>query len=200
MCWGTRRKRLSNRLFRPSSSLPLTRGRMVNHNIPLTSCVSRHYRATIAQQKNGPLFVLSEALAHDSETTPQIYISFFAPTPIDKANRLKISNCKKVGVTQKSVRLLIENGHREQSNNEISIYASVLRIFFKRIFYDVIQIRQITQKIRLQVVYNPLKYNVLSNQCPSSIRRWTQMRGGKSIIKSGKRRKKWKKKRLKTRQ
>ncbi len=65
-------------------------GRMVNLAMPLTTYVSRHSWATIAQRKNVPLAIISEALGHDSEATTQIYIASIDPATIDRANSLVI--------------------------------------------------------------------------------------------------------------
>lgn len=63
-------------------------GKMINLNIPLTMYVARHSWASIAQYKNIPLSVISEAMGHDSETTTQIYLGSLDTVIVDKANEL----------------------------------------------------------------------------------------------------------------
>lgn len=57
----------------------------------LTMYVTRHSWASIAKSKNVPLWVISDALGHDSQTTTQIYLSTLDTSQIDKANEMIIN-------------------------------------------------------------------------------------------------------------
>ena len=54
--------------------------------IPLTLYVARHSWASIAEQKQIPISVISDALGHDSEKTTLIYLSTLDTSAVDNAN------------------------------------------------------------------------------------------------------------------
>lgn len=58
--------------------------------ISLTTYVSRHAWASIAQSKNISVNIISDALGHDSISTTQIYLTSIDTSEIDKANELVI--------------------------------------------------------------------------------------------------------------
>ena len=60
-------------------------------DVPLTSYVARHSWATIAQNSNVPISVISAALGHTTEQTTRIYLSAIDDSKIDEANRRIIS-------------------------------------------------------------------------------------------------------------
>lgn len=64
---------------------------MANLSVPLTTYVSRHSWATIAKAQNVPIYVISDALGHDSVTTTQIYLDSIDESQIDEANEKVIS-------------------------------------------------------------------------------------------------------------
>ncbi len=55
---------------------------------PLTMYVSRHSWASIAENKNIPIAVISEGMGHDSERTTQIYLASLENSVVDDANKL----------------------------------------------------------------------------------------------------------------
>ncbi|MBR6758391.1 MAG: site-specific integrase [Bacteroidaceae bacterium] len=62
-------------------------GQLLHLSQPLTMYVARHTWASVAQNKNIPLTVISKALGHDSESTTRIYLSSLDNNAIDKANK-----------------------------------------------------------------------------------------------------------------
>lgn len=56
--------------------------------IPLTTYVARHTWASIAQSKNIPISIISEAMGHDSESTTRIYLASLDTSGVDKANSI----------------------------------------------------------------------------------------------------------------
>lgn len=58
---------------------------------PLTTYVSRHSWATIANSKNIPINVISGALGHESIATTQIYLASIDASVIDQANEIVIN-------------------------------------------------------------------------------------------------------------
>ena len=67
-------------------------GKQIGLGIPLTTYVARHAWASIAQSKNVSLFVISEALGHDSEQTTRIYLASLDTSVVDKANSLILTS------------------------------------------------------------------------------------------------------------
>lgn len=63
-------------------------GKMLKLTQPLTTYVSRHGWASIAQSQNVPISVICEAMGHDSERTTRIYLASLDTSGVDKANRL----------------------------------------------------------------------------------------------------------------
>jgi integrase len=59
--------------------------------VSLTSYVARHSWATIAQNSNVPISVISAALGHTTEQTTRIYLSAIDNSKIDEANSRIIS-------------------------------------------------------------------------------------------------------------
>ena len=59
--------------------------------VPLTSYVARHSWATIAQNSDVPISVISAALGHTTEQTTRIYLSAIDNSKIDEANSRIIS-------------------------------------------------------------------------------------------------------------
>ena len=57
-------------------------------DIPLTMYVARHSWASIAQDKNVPLSIISKGMGHDSEETTRIYLNSIDNNRIDKANSI----------------------------------------------------------------------------------------------------------------
>jgi len=53
---------------------------------PLSSYVSRHSWATLAQQKGVPLEIISKSMGHTSEKTTKIYLASLRQSVIDDAN------------------------------------------------------------------------------------------------------------------
>jgi integrase len=60
-------------------------------DVSLTSYVARHSWATIAQNSNVPISVISAALGHTTEQTTRIYLSAIDNSKIDEANSRIIS-------------------------------------------------------------------------------------------------------------
>lgn len=58
----------------------------------LTMYVARHSWATIAHNKNIPIFVISAALGHDSDVTTQIYLDSIQSSIIDDANKMILND------------------------------------------------------------------------------------------------------------
>jgi integrase len=67
-------------------------GKFLNMEHPLTMYVARHSWASIAQSKNVPLSVISQAMGHDSERTTRIYLSSLEASLVDKANRIILNS------------------------------------------------------------------------------------------------------------
>lgn len=65
-----------------------TIGRQLQLPTPLTMYVARHAWASIAKSKKIPLYVISESMGHDSETTTRIYLKSLDTTSIDRANSI----------------------------------------------------------------------------------------------------------------
>ena len=63
-------------------------GEELGLSAPLTMYVARHGWASIAQSKNVPVSVISEALGHDSEKTTRIYLASLDSSMVDHANSL----------------------------------------------------------------------------------------------------------------
>ena len=61
-------------------------GELVKSPIQLTTYVARHGWASIAQSKNIPISVISEAMGHDSESTTRIYLASLDTSLVDHAN------------------------------------------------------------------------------------------------------------------
>ena len=61
-------------------------GERVKSPVRLTSYVARHGWASIAQSRNVPIAVISEAMGHDSENTTRIYLASLDSSLVDKAN------------------------------------------------------------------------------------------------------------------
>lgn len=61
-------------------------GKRLNLDIPLTMYVARHSWASIAQNKNIPLSIISKGMGHDSEETTKIYLNSLDNNRIDNAN------------------------------------------------------------------------------------------------------------------
>lgn len=65
--------------------------KQIGLDIPLTTYVARYVWVSIAQSKNVPLSVISNALGHDSEQTTRIYLGSLDTSVVDKANSLILS-------------------------------------------------------------------------------------------------------------
>lgn len=61
-------------------------------SIPLTTYVSRHSWATIANTKNIPINVISDSLGHESISTTQIYLASIDASVIDRANEIVVDD------------------------------------------------------------------------------------------------------------
>ena len=61
-------------------------------SIPLTTYVSRHSWATIANTKNIPINVISDSLGHESISTTQIYLASIDAAVIDRANEIVVDD------------------------------------------------------------------------------------------------------------
>lgn len=85
------RKQYEAALRRINNSLK-TIARILQLPIPLTTYVSRHSWATIAKFKNIPIYVISDALGHDSIATTQIYLASIDTSIIDNVNELIIND------------------------------------------------------------------------------------------------------------
>lgn len=74
-------------------------GKLLGLVEPLTMYRARHSWASIAQNNNIPLSVISQGMGHDSEKTTRIYLASLDTSTIDKANSSIISS------------LMTENAH-----------------------------------------------------------------------------------------
>ena len=83
---GSERRQYLNRLLYVNRKLKLV-ARKVGIQFPLTMYVARHSWASIAHERNIPLYVISDALGHENETTTQIYLTSIHTNQIDAANR-----------------------------------------------------------------------------------------------------------------
>lgn len=61
-------------------------GRQLGLNEPLTMYVARHAWASIAQDNNVPISVISQGMGHDSEKTTRIYLASLRNNVVDNAN------------------------------------------------------------------------------------------------------------------
>lgn len=61
-------------------------GERLGLTTPLTMYVARHTWASIAQEQNIPLSVISQGMGHDSEKTTRIYLASLDRSRLDKAN------------------------------------------------------------------------------------------------------------------
>lgn len=62
-------------------------GRFVGLRIPLTTYVARHSWASIAQDINIPIAVISEGMGHQSYSTTQVYLAAIDKAKVNEANR-----------------------------------------------------------------------------------------------------------------
>lgn len=61
-------------------------GKQIGLQQPLTMYVARHTWASIAQENEVPVSVISQGMGHDSETTTRIYLASLDRTKLDNAN------------------------------------------------------------------------------------------------------------------
>lgn len=81
------RKQYKNEAHRINNNLKKL-GKQLGLSIPLTTYVARHGWASIAQSKNIPISIISEAMGHDSEATTRIYLASLDTSAVDRANKL----------------------------------------------------------------------------------------------------------------
>ena len=84
---GSERKQYLNKLLFVNRKLKQI-ATLANVQIPLSTYVSRHSWASIAQSKNVPISVISEGMGHDNVETTRIYLAAIQTNQIDKANSL----------------------------------------------------------------------------------------------------------------
>ena len=85
------RKQYEAALRRVNNALNAIAG-MAGLPVRLTTYVSRHAWATIAQAKNVSINVISDALGHDSISTTQIYLASIDTSVIDEVNSIILSD------------------------------------------------------------------------------------------------------------
>lgn len=83
---GSERRQYQNQMMKINRHLKDIAS-LIKLPVSLSLYYSRHSWATIARGKDIPLFVISEALGHDSEITTQIYLDSIKSVEVDKANR-----------------------------------------------------------------------------------------------------------------
>lgn len=82
---GRERRQYLNRLLCVNRQLKHL-GKRVGLTLPLSMYVARHSWASIAQQRDVPLAIISSAMGHESELTTQIYLSQIVGSRIDEVN------------------------------------------------------------------------------------------------------------------
>lgn len=82
---GTERKQYRNKMLIINRRLKVI-AEMAKIKTPLTTYVARHSWASIAQEEDVPIKVISLGMGHDNETTTRIYLASIRTDVIDDAN------------------------------------------------------------------------------------------------------------------